>query len=111
MSMDLANVCRLFRASDDFMPRDRLYEHGRRTGEAKSIKARAEIRKLELENLDDPAAHSVAREIGHGMEIELAHEVGAMSLRRLDAEAQSHSHFLAGLSLSQQLDDFAFARR
>ena len=41
--------------------------------------------------MDDLVADGVADDVGGGVEVELAHEVGAVGLCGLDADAQGHT--------------------
>jgi hypothetical protein len=41
---------------------------------------------------------------------ELAHNIGAVGLRCLQADAEKRSNFLAAFSFRKQLNDFALAR-
>ena len=57
----------------------------------------------QLENLRDSIAESIEGQVGDRMQIQLAHDVGAMGFSRLYAEIQSCSYFLARFSLRQKL--------
>jgi len=50
-------------------------------------------------------------EFGYGVEIELEHDVGAMSFGGVNADAEEGSDFLVGFALGKELKDFAFTRR
>src|SRR5579862_10033976 len=63
-------------------------------------------KRARLEHLYDSIAHGIAGQVRDRMQVELAHQVGAMSFSGLDAEIQSHRYLLAGLALCQQLNDF-----
>ena len=60
---------------------------------------------------DDVVADGVANEFAHRMALQPAHDVGAMRLGSLDADAQRDGHFFAALPLSQQLHDLALPWR
>jgi hypothetical protein len=62
-----------------------------------------------LLTLDDVIANGVADELGNRMEVQLEHDVGAMSFGGLYADAEEVSDFLVALSLGEKLKDFAFA--
>jgi hypothetical protein len=55
-------------------------------------------------------ADSVADDIYREREVELAHEVGAVRLGGLDADAGHFGDPLGGLGLGNKLDDLALAR-
>jgi hypothetical protein len=59
---------------------------------------------------DDLVSHRVAYQLTDGVQLQLAHDVGAMCFRGLHADSQRHRHFLAALAFRQQLHDFALAR-
>src|SRR5216683_2714042 len=63
-----------------------------------------------LVDLDDSVPHRIEREVGDRMQVELAHEVGAVSLCGLDAEAESGSDLLSSLTLRDQLNYLPFPR-
>lgn len=44
------------------------------------------------------------------MHFELALDIGAMGLRRLDADAENHGDFFAAFALCQQLHNLALSR-
>lgn len=83
---------------------DRLY------GETLSVRMRRVRELQESEHLNDPVADRVAGQVGHGMQIQLSHEVGAVSFGCLDAEIECHRDLLAGFSFRQQLNDFPLTR-
>src|SRR5215467_8656106 len=60
--------------------------------------------------LDDLVPDGVADKLANGVELKFTHDVGAVSFRRLDADAEGHGNFLAALALGEQLHDFALAR-
>src|SRR5262245_47923518 len=60
--------------------------------------------------LDDPLADRVADEARRLVDPELAHQPGAMELRRLDADAQDLRDLLRRLALRDQLEDLLLAR-
>ena len=55
-------------------------------------------------------ADSVADNIRREVEVELAHQVGAVRLGGLDADAEHFGDPLGGLALGNKLDDLALAR-
>lgn len=59
--------------------------------------------------LDDLIAHRVSNQFAYGMNFQLAHDVGAVSLRCFHADAENGSDFFAGLALGEQLHDLALA--
>ena len=61
--------------------------------------------------LDHLVADCVAHELADRVQVELAHQVGAMRLGGLDADVQRHRHFLVALALGEQLHDLALAGR
>src|ERR1700686_2344316 len=54
-------------------------------------------------------SNGVAHELAHRVQLELAHDVGAMRLRSLYTNTESHRNFFATLSFGQQLHNFAFS--
>src|SRR5437660_3537969 len=62
------------------------------------------------EHLHDAIADGVSRQVGHRVQAQFAHEIGTVSFRRLDAQIEGDGHLFAGLSLRQQLNDFALTR-
>ena len=65
----------------------------------------------EIERLHQPIADGVAHQRGGGLEVELAHRGGAMSLDSLDAQVENLAHLLVAVTLGDQLHDHALARR
>src|ERR1700747_1033883 len=61
-----------------------------------------------LRNLDNVVANRVQHQLAQTVEIEFAHDVAAVCLRRLHAEVQYYGDFLCTLSLSEKLQDFPF---
>lgn len=61
-------------------------------------------------SLDDLITDRVAHEFADRVKFQLAHDVGAMCFRGLDANAQGYGNFLAALPFGQQLHDFALSR-
>ena len=59
--------------------------------------------------LGDLVADGVADDVGGGVEVELAHQVGAVRIGGLDADAEHLGNFLGGLALGDELDDLALA--
>ena len=60
--------------------------------------------------LHDLVADSVANDVGRGVEVKLAHQVGAVRLGGLDADPEQVGNFFGGLALRDELDYFALAR-
>src|ERR1700690_2972095 len=63
-----------------------------------------------LRHVNDVVAHGIEHQTAHGVQLKFPHDVGAMSLRGLDAQAQRHRHFLGAASFRQQLHYFALSR-
>src|SRR5208283_5305352 len=59
---------------------------------------------------DDFVADGVEDEFGEGVEIELEHDVGAMSFGGVDADAEEVGDLLVALAFGEELEDLAFAR-
>ena len=51
----------------------------------------------------------VSDKVGHAVAIQPTHDIGSVSFDRLDAYFQGDGNFLAALSFSQELHDFALA--
>ena len=49
-------------------------------------------------------------EFGYGVEIELEHDVGAMSFGGVNADAEEGGDFFVGFALGEELKDFSFTR-
>src|SRR5262249_10155969 len=64
-----------------------------------------------LKDLDNAIPHCVQSEVGDGVQIQLAHNVGAVSFSGFHTEVICDGYFLAGLAFRQQLDDFPLAGR
>src|SRR5579862_6730080 len=60
--------------------------------------------------LDDARADRVAREAGSVVDVEFQHEMLAMLLNSLDADAKFGSGFLVGLAFGNELEYFHLAR-
>lgn len=60
--------------------------------------------------LNNFVADGVADKLADGAEIEFAHEVGAMSLGGLDADAEMLGHFLGAPTFGDELKNLMFAR-
>src|SRR5260370_1422655 len=63
-----------------------------------------------LVDLDDSVPYGIKRKVSDRVQIELPHEVGAVSLRGLNAEAESGSDLLSSLTLRDQLNYLPFPR-
>src|SRR2546427_7774234 len=61
-------------------------------------------------SLRNQVAYGVPDDLSHGMAIELFHQVDAMRLGCLYADAQDCGDFLAALALGEKLYDFALTR-
>src|SRR5712691_11848183 len=61
--------------------------------------------------LDDLVADGKPNEITNGMQVELSHDVCAMSFRSFVADAQYNSHLLGVLAFGKKLQHFALAGR
>src|SRR6185436_15019866 len=59
----------------------------------------------------EPTADRVTHESGRLVNLELSHELGAVRLGRLHAQAEHHGDFLRRLALGDELEHLAFARR
>jgi len=55
-------------------------------------------------------ADRIANQVTYSIQIELAHDVGPVSLDRSNADVQGRRHLLVGLALHEELNDFPFAR-
>ncbi len=64
-----------------------------------------EFERLRLNNL---ISHRVSHEFTYRVNFQFTHDIGAVRLRRLHADAQHRSNFLAALPFRQQLYDFPF---
>ncbi len=60
--------------------------------------------------LSDLVPDGVADDIGSGVEIQLAHKIGAVGIGGFDADAEHLGDFFGSLAFGDELDDFAFAR-
>ena len=58
---------------------------------------------------DDLVADGVVDEFGEGVEVELEHDVGAMSFGGVDGDAEQGGDFFVGFAFGEELQDFAFA--
>ena len=74
------------------------------------VKAAASRRTAKGSGGDDVVADGVEDEFGEGVEIELEHDVGAMSFGGVDADAEDGGDFLVAFAFGEELEDFAFAR-
>jgi hypothetical protein len=61
-------------------------------------------------SLNDLVPDCIAHQLADGVEFELTHDVGAMSLRGLYANSQGDRNFLAALAFREELHDFALSR-
>src|SRR5262245_60711343 len=59
--------------------------------------------------LNDLILDCVANQFADRMQLEPAHDVGAMRFRGFHADVQGHGNFLAGLAFGEKLHDFALA--
>jgi hypothetical protein len=62
---------------------------------------------LRLHNI---VAHRIPDKLSNRPQIQLIHNIGAVSLRRLDAYIQRRGDFFIALALRQQLNDLALTR-
>ena len=62
-------------------------------------------------NFGQPFADGVLGETGHGLDIQFLHEMFAVGVDGLEAQAQLGRDLFDGLFLGQELEDFAFAVR
>ena len=62
-----------------------------------------------LRHLDNAVANCVQHQLAQTMETEFAHDVAAVSFRRLHAEIEHHRDFFGALSFRQELYDFPLA--
>ena len=60
--------------------------------------------------VDQSMAYRIGDERGRAMDVQRAHDVGAMSLGGLYAYAKSDGDFLAALAFGEQLNDFTLTR-
>src|SRR4051812_25827143 len=60
--------------------------------------------------LSQMVADCIAHQFDYRVDAELAHQRGAVSFDRLDADTQFLSYPLVAMPFRQQLDDFTFAR-
>ena len=58
--------------------------------------------------LDHVAFDRVTHQLAHGMDFELAHDIGAMRFRCLDGDSESYSDFFAAFTFCYELHDFSF---
>src|ERR1700694_701733 len=65
----------------------------------------------DLSGFDDLVSNCVPHELAYGMDVQLPHDVGAMSFGGLDADAQERRDLLAAPALRKQLHDFTLAGR
>jgi hypothetical protein len=61
-------------------------------------------------SFDDLIADCVPYELADRVDFQLAHDVGAVRLGGLYADAEGGGHFLAALAFREQLYDFALPR-
>ena len=66
--------------------------------------------KREVSGSDDFVADGVNDEFGDGMEAEFEHDIGAMSLGGVDANAEESGNFLVAFAFGEKLKDLALAR-
>jgi hypothetical protein len=66
--------------------------------------------KRKLQCADDVVADGVVDQFRKGVQVELEHDVGAMSFGGVDADAKNGGDFLVGLAFGEELQDFPLAR-
>ena len=72
--------------------------------------ARAFVRRVSGSGFDRVFAQGNLEQVGHGVGVELFHDVGAVRLHRLDADAQVVGNLLVQPAGDHQLEDLPLAR-
>ena len=60
-------------------------------------------------SLDDLIPQRISYQFTHRVNVQLAHDVGSVRLRSLDADLEGRSHLFATLALREQLQNLEFA--
>ena len=60
--------------------------------------------------MNNVVANGVKHQITHRMQFQLAHDIRAVGLGRLNTQSKSNSHFFGALAFRKKLHDFALAR-
>jgi hypothetical protein len=63
-----------------------------------------------IADLDNIVANRKKYKVSNRVNFELAHDLGAVRIRGLDAHPESLGNLTAGVSLGEELDNFPFSR-